>query len=70
MESGVSKMNIVEPQTTPTGSKIWLSTSKVPLRLPNGEVFGILGVYEDITQRRQMDEALSLRESYLKSHNR
>jgi len=65
IESGVPKMNIVEPQTTPSGSTIWLNTSKVPLRLPNGEVLGILGVYEDITERRQTAEALNLRESYL-----
>ncbi|MEN6436995.1 MAG: transporter substrate-binding domain-containing protein [Syntrophobacter sp.] len=65
IKSGVPRMNIVEPQTTPTGSTIWLNTSKVPLRLPDGEILGILGVYEDITERRQTAEALSLRESYL-----
>lgn len=56
MESGISKFNIVEPQTTPSGSRIWLNTSKVPLRSPGGEVFGILGVYEDITGRKQAEE--------------
>ncbi|MHC1741599.1 MAG: transporter substrate-binding domain-containing protein [Syntrophobacteraceae bacterium] len=65
MESGVPKMNIVEPQTTPSGSRIWLKTCKVPLRLPEGGLLGVLGVYEDITERRQTAEALSLRESYL-----
>ena len=58
MESRRPKMNIVEPQTTPAGAKIWLSTSKVPLQMPNGEVFGVLGVYEDITDRKQAEEAL------------
>jgi len=65
MESGLPKMNILEPQTTPAGSRIWLNTSKVPLHLPDGEVLGVLGVYEDITEQRQTAEALSLRESYL-----
>ncbi|MEW6657623.1 MAG: PAS domain S-box protein [Thermodesulfobacteriota bacterium] len=59
MESGLPKMNIIEPQTTPTGDKIWLNTSKVPLRMSNGEVFGVLGVYEDITARKQAEEALA-----------
>ena len=59
MESGRPKMNIVEPQTTPAGAKIWLSTSKVPLQMPNGEVFGVLGVYEDVTERQQAEEALA-----------
>jgi len=61
IESCRPKMNIVEPQTTPTGAKLWLNTSKVPLQMPNGEVFGVLGVYEDITPRYQAEE--SLRES-------
>ena len=59
MESRRPKMNIVEPQTTPAGAKIWLSTSKVPLQMPNGEVFGVLGVYEDVTERQQAEEALA-----------
>ena len=58
MESRRPKLNIPEPQTTPAGAKIWLNTSKVPLQMPNGEVFGVLGVYEDITERRLGEEAL------------
>jgi diguanylate cyclase (GGDEF)-like protein/PAS domain S-box-containing protein len=58
IESRRAKINIPEPQTTPTGATIWLNTSKVPLQMPNGEVFGILGVYEDITERRQWEEAI------------
>jgi signal transduction histidine kinase len=49
-------MNIIEPQTTPTSDKIWLNTSKVPLENPNGEVFGVLGVYEDITERKKAED--------------
>ncbi len=55
MESGLPTMNIVEPQTTPSGARIWLSTSKVPLRNPDGDVFGVLGVYEDITERKRAE---------------
>jgi two-component system, cell cycle sensor histidine kinase and response regulator CckA len=58
MESGLSRTNIIEPQKTPAGTTIWLSTSKVPLCLPDGEVFGILGIYEDITDRKQAEVAL------------
>lgn len=61
MESGLPKMNFVEPLTTPAGAKIWVNTSKVPLHRPNGEVFGVLGVYEDITARKQAEEALEKR---------
>jgi PAS domain S-box-containing protein len=58
MESRRPKLNIIEAQTTPTGAKIWLNTSKVPLQMPNGEVFGVLGVYEDVTARYQAESAL------------
>ena len=58
MACGLPKMNIVEPQTTPSRAKIWLNTSKVPLRMSDDEVFGVLGVYEDITERKRAEEAL------------
>ena len=58
MESHLSKVNIVEPQTTPDGATIWLNTSKVPLSGPDGEVFGVLGVYEDITGLKEKEDQL------------
>ena len=57
--SGEAKYLIEEPQTTPSGDQIWLLTSKVPLRDPEGETVGVLGTYYDITARREAVEALS-----------
>ncbi|MFH2066499.1 MAG: PAS domain S-box protein [Pseudomonadota bacterium] len=59
MASGRPKMNIIEPQTTPVGDEIWLNTSKVPLKISDGEVIGVLGVYEDITERKQIEQERS-----------
>ncbi|MGD0586191.1 MAG: response regulator [Oryzomonas sp.] len=56
IESGISKYSFEEPQTTPTGNQIWLRTSKVPLRNETDEIIGVLGVYEDITKRKQAEE--------------
>ena len=53
MESGKSKLSFEEQQTTPDGRKIWLRTSKVPLRNESNEIIGLLGIYEDITARKQ-----------------
>ena len=59
IESGRSKLLIDEPQTTPDGKTIMLLTSKVPLRNPDGEVFGVLGTYMDVTERARLEEELS-----------
>ena len=58
MESGQAKQNYEEPQMKPDGTLAWLSTSKIPLRDKNGEVIGVLGTYEDITERKHMEHAL------------
>ncbi|NLI48105.1 MAG: PAS domain S-box protein [Acidobacteria bacterium] len=58
MASGVAKVNYEEPQTTPEGGRIWLRTSKCPLRDDAGRVIGVLGTYEDITERNRIEEAL------------
>jgi PAS domain S-box-containing protein len=67
MESGHERLRFVEPQTTPDGRTIWLETSKVPLRNALGEVVGILGVYDDITERRINDDELAQYRSNLES---
>ena len=60
MESKSPKLNYEEPQTTPSGDTIWLETSKIPLTDVEGKVIGMLGAYNDITERklnqRQLDE--------------
>ena len=61
MASGMSKLFIEEPQTTPDGRTISLLTSKIPLRNARGEVTGVLGTYLDVTERQQA--AAALRES-------
>lgn len=52
ISTATAKIDIQEPQTKPDGQKVWLSTSKVPLLKDNNEVFGVLGVYYDITEHK------------------
>ncbi len=58
METGRSKINYEEPQVRADGSKAWLRTSKVPLRDKEGTIIGVLGTYEDITERKRAEETL------------
>ncbi len=58
MDSGKEKLGYEEPQTTPSGNKIWLRTSKVPLKDAKGKIIGVLGTYEDITEQKRVHEAL------------
>lgn len=64
IESGQSKIDYEEPQTTPDGRQIWLSTSKVPLRDTEGQVIGVLGIYQDITDRKHATHLIEHQASY------
>jgi len=54
--SGVPKIGYEEPQTTPSGARLSLRTSKVPLHDTEGRIVGILGTYEDISESKRLDE--------------
>jgi len=58
MESGTPKLGYEEPSTTPDGNTVWLRTSKVPLRDESNQVIGILGIYDDITDRKSAERQL------------
>jgi len=53
--SGVARLLIEEPQTTPEGDTLTLLTSKLPLRNATGEISGVLGTYMDITHRKRVE---------------
>jgi PAS domain S-box-containing protein len=60
IESGIPKLFYEEPQTKPEGNQIWLRSSKVPIHNEANEIIGVLGMYEDITERKLMEEELIL----------
>lgn len=51
------KVNAEEPITRSDGSTTWLRVSKVPLQR-DGEVIGVLGMYEDITDLKRQENEL------------
>lgn len=58
MDKGQPMFNIEEPQLQADGKKAWLNTNKIPLRDETGKVIGILGTFEDITERVLQKEQL------------
>lgn len=58
LATGLPLLSYDEPQSGPDGSTRWLRTSKVALRDPSGTTSGVLGIYDDITERKQAEVAL------------
>ncbi|CAJ37941.1 PAS domain-containing protein [Methanocella arvoryzae] len=60
MDNNQPKYHIIEPQLQADGTRSWLDTNKIPLHDRQGNVIGILGTYEDITDRLNLEEKLRL----------
>ena len=56
MEQGSAKLNFEETQSRPDGSLLWLRTNKLPLWDREDKVIGVIGTYEDITERKVTEE--------------
>ncbi|NHZ72489.1 MAG: PAS domain S-box protein, partial [Aquificales bacterium] len=69
MQTDTAELNVIEPQLQPNGTQIWLETNRAPLHNEAGEVIGILGTYEFITERieleNQLQETLTTQERQL-----
>jgi len=65
MASGLPKLAYEERQTTSSGQQIWLLTSKVPLKYDTNASAGVLGVYEDITDRKAAEAELQQHRHHL-----
>jgi len=59
MESGIPEYNVIEEQIKSDGSKLILNTNKIPLRDKEGNIIGVLGTNEDITERIRIEKELA-----------
>jgi diguanylate cyclase (GGDEF)-like protein/PAS domain S-box-containing protein len=60
ISSGVPKLSYEESYISPTGEFFWINKSKAPIHDKHNAVIGMVGVYEDITVRRNSQEKLRL----------
>ncbi len=60
MESNVPEMHVIQRKLNPDkqGQSIWLDISKLPIIDADGKTIGVLGVLDDITERKLSEEAL------------
>jgi PAS domain S-box-containing protein len=50
-----AKLNIEEKNTDSDGTESWVLTSKVPIGDEHGRIIAVLGMFEDITQRKRKE---------------
>ncbi|MDJ0599626.1 MAG: EAL domain-containing protein [Crocosphaera sp.] len=58
IETGKSELNFVEQKRNPEGREVWYSTSKIPIKDSDGNIVGILGTIENITEQKLVERAL------------
>ncbi|MBU4555405.1 MAG: PAS domain-containing protein, partial [Actinobacteria bacterium] len=60
---------IVEPLPLAEGELIWIQTTKVPLHDHNGQPYAVLGIFEDVTERKRAEaDILRLNEELAQSN--
>ncbi|GAX45568.1 multi-sensor signal transduction multi-kinase [Tolypothrix sp. NIES-4075] len=65
LESGQAELNIIETIQKVDEKQTWSNTNKIPLRDREGNVFGILGTSEDITERHEAQQLLQQQKQQL-----
>jgi len=59
MKSRKSRLNLEEKNVNSDGKESWVMTSKVPIMNQHGEVVAVLGMFEDITERKLRENDIS-----------
>lgn len=67
MSNDQPELHIIEPQLQADGKQAWLDTSKIPLHDESGRVVGLLGTFEDITERKEAENEMVEREEKLRT---
>jgi PAS domain S-box-containing protein len=60
IEDRTPKAHIVEQIQAADGTRIWADTTKLPIFDDAGEVLGVLGIFENISERKQAEEKIGI----------
>ncbi len=58
LQTGQPLVNVERKTIDAAGQERWVLTTKVPLRDRHGQIYGLVGMSRDITERKQMEETL------------
>ncbi len=56
IEGGAPRYHVTQTHQLPDGHTLWLDSSWIPLTDDLGQTVGVLGMYEDVTERREAEQ--------------
>jgi len=65
LSTGIPKLNYIHERIDEEGNKKILEKSKVPLKDQNEKIFGVLGIYRDITEEYNTKERLKVQKKIM-----
>ena len=69
LHTGQPLVNMEEKETWPDGRETWVSTTKLPLRDPDGHIIGTFGLSRDITEKKRAEGKLTALARELREKN-
>ncbi|MBF0437050.1 MAG: PAS domain S-box protein [Magnetococcales bacterium] len=66
LETGFATLNLETMRVSPEGKELWRRSSMIPLPGLDGEILGVLGVYEDITAQKEIEGSLREQEARMR----
>ena len=63
INSGLSKVSIIEQVLTASGDKKWVQTDKIPCRDPDGTIVGVIVFATDVTEKKIAHDELAIARS-------